>query len=137
MKNNWSLCRIGKEYSFSAAHKLPKVHENHQCYRLHGHNYKVEVELRGEIAALNGFCMNLDFAQIDEHMKPIIKTLDHHYLNDIEGLENPTAEIIAEWILNKLNAQLSIYFSVTVWETPKCWAQVVNRDGYWQKEHRE
>ena len=133
----WDLCRIGKEYAFEAAHMLPKVPEWHKCHRLHGHNYKVEIEVRGEIAAKDGFCNNLDFADIDQQVKPIIDRLDHQYLNDIPGLENPTAENIAAYLLKEINATRSIFFSVKVWETPKCWAMVVNREGLFARQHKE
>jgi 6-pyruvoyltetrahydropterin/6-carboxytetrahydropterin synthase len=132
----WELCRIAKEYAFEAAHMLPKVSEHHKCHRLHGHNYKVEVELRGEIAG-DGFCNNRDFADIDDQVKPIIARLDHRYLNDIEGLENPTAENIAAYLLKEINAERSIFFSVKVWETPKCWAMVINKDGLFRAGHKE
>lgn len=131
----WQLCRIGKTYKFSAAHRLPLVPVSHKCNRLHGHNYKVEVEIRGEIAQKDGFCGNVDFFEIDNEMKPILETLDHHYLNDIDGLENPTAELIAKWILNKYPR--AILFSVKVWEEEDCWAMVVNNEGIYRGEHRE
>lgn len=137
MKQAWQLCRIGRTYRFEAAHQLPKVPEWHKCRRLHGHNYRVEIELRNEIAPVNGFCGNYDFFDIDKIINPIIEQLDHRLLNEVEGLENPTAELIAQWILDKANAELSMFFSVKVWETDDCWAQVVNKDGWWQKEHRE
>lgn len=137
MMKSWQLCRIGKQYSFSAAHRLPNVPEWHKCHNLHGHNYMVEIEIRGEIAPKDGFCNNTDFFDVDGNIKPIIDRLDHKYLNDIEGLENPTAEIIASWILTELNKTCAIYWGVTVWETPKCWAQVINQDGWYQKEHRD
>ncbi len=133
--SSWQLARIGKQYSFSAAHMLPKVGDGHPCKRLHGHNYIVEVEIRGEIAPKDGFCSNIDFLEVDRLMKPIIEKLDHHYLNEIPGLENPTAEHIAAWILDKY--PVKYLFSVTVWETPKCWAQVVNSEGMYKKGHRE
>ncbi len=135
MKDTWPLCRIGKQYHFSAAHYLPKVHDGHPCKRMHGHNYVVEVEIRNEISPIDGFCGNIDFYKVDEVMNPLIKRLDHRTLNDIPGLENPTAELIAKWILD--NYEPAILFSVKVWETPKCYAQVINRDGYFQKAHRE
>lgn len=131
----WALARIGKQYAFSAAHQLLKVADGHPCKRLHGHNYIVEIEVRGEIAPKDGFCSNIDFLEVDRLMKPIIEELDHHFLNDIPGLENPTAELIAAWILNKY--PVKYLYSVTVWETPKCWAQVVNADGFYNREHRE
>ena len=131
----WQLARIGKQYAFSAAHKLPLVPEWHPCNRLHGHNYIVEVEIRGEIAPKDGFCANIDFLDVDKAMKPIIEQLDHHFLNEIPGLENPTAELIAAWILDKY--PVKYLYSVTVWETPKCWAQVINAEGMYQRSHRD
>lgn len=135
--NTWPLCRIGKTYSFEAAHRLPLVPEHHKCHRLHGHNYRVEIEIRGEIAKKDGFCANVDFFDLDDAMAGILAQVDHRYLNEVPGLENPTAEHIAAWILAQLNKARAIYFSVRVWETDDCWAQVVNRDGWYQKEHRE
>ena len=132
---DWQLCRIGKQYSFSAAHQLPCVPDGHPCKRLHGHNYIVELEVRGEIAPKDGFCANLDFMEVDKYMKPIIDQLDHHFLNEIPGLENPTAELIAAWILDKYSVKY--LYSVKVWETPKCWAQVINAQGMYPKEHRD
>jgi len=133
----WELCRIGREYSFSAAHWLPKVHEGHKCARMHGHNYVVEVEYRGEIAAKDGFCGNLDFADVDDQVRPVIDRLDHRCLNEIAGLENPTAENIAAYLLKEINATRSIFFSVKVWETQRCWAMVVNKDGLFRAAHKE
>ena len=129
---DWQLSRIGKEYNFCAAHKLPKVAPNHQCARLHGHNYVVEVEIRGEIVP-NGFCNGVDFAVIDKEFKPLIDQLDHQYLNDF--IENPTAENIALWFME--NVKTKIYYSIKVWETPKCWAMVVASEGLFKKVHRE
>jgi 6-pyruvoyltetrahydropterin/6-carboxytetrahydropterin synthase len=131
----WQMCRIGKEYSFSAAHHLPKVPQGHPCHNVHGHNYIVVVEIRGEISPKDGFCSNIDFLEVDRLMKPIIEKLDHKYLNTIVGLDNPTAENIAAWILEQY--PVKYVFSVTVWETPKCWATVVNSEGFFPKEHRE
>lgn len=135
MKQKWQLCRIGKQYSFSAAHQLPLVPDGHPCKRLHGHNYVVQVEFRGEIAPKDGFCGNLDFADLDKVVKPIIERLDHQFLNDF--IPNPTAELIAAYFLTEINKERSIYHSVTVWETPKCYAMVINDEGWYQKEHRE
>jgi 6-pyruvoyltetrahydropterin/6-carboxytetrahydropterin synthase len=135
MKANWQLARIGKQYAFSAAHHLPKVASGHPCKRMHGHNYLVEVEFRGEIAPKDGFCGNLDYADMDSDVKPVIEKLDHRLLNDF--IDNPTAELIAAHILACINSQRSIYYSVKVWETPKCWAMVVNPDGYFHPAHRD
>ena len=135
MLKPWQLSRIGKRYHFSAAHMLPKVAEHHPCRRMHGHNYMVDLELRGEIAPKDGFCGNIDFFQLDEKMRPILEALDHRTLNDVPGLENPTAELIAQWILEHFRP--AILWSVTVWETPECWATAINSAGLFAKEHRE
>lgn len=133
MKRNWQYSRIGRIYTFSAAHRLLRMPQDHQCYRLHGHNYRVEVEIRGDTFEPNGFCAGLDFAQVDRLMNPIIKMLDHQYLNDI--LENPTAENIAEWILKAPKTQY--LHSVKVWETDRCWAMAVNGEGLYHAVHKE
>lgn len=128
--------RIGKEYHFSAAHSLPCVAEDHPCHRVHGHNYVVEVEIRGDIKEgghrNSGFCNGVDFVWCDSIIKPLIEKLDHRMLN--EFIQNPTAENIAQWFLD--NAQPAIFYSVKVWETPKCWAMAVNADGVFPKIHR-
>lgn len=137
IKDQWKLCRIGREYSFEAAHRLPYVPAGHKCSRLHGHSYRVMLEVRGEIAPVDGFCSNVDFAQLDLLMKPILEKLDHQTLNEIQGLSNPTAEMIAQWIMDEINKNRAILFSVTVHETARCWAMVVNKDGVYKPEHRE
>ena len=125
--NKWKHARIGKQYSFSASHQLLDTGiENHQCSRLHGHNYIVEIEVRGEVSPKTGWIV--DFAMIDRIIKPLIDKLDHNHLNDI--IDNPTAENIAQWVMD--NHTPHFIFSVKVWETPKCWAQVVNIDGLWK-----
>lgn len=135
-KQAWQYTRIGKEYAFSAAHKLTKVPDWHPCARLHGHNYLVEVEVRGDVSERNGFCNGLDFADIDKDVKPVIEKLDHQFLNDF--IENPTAERIAQYILDEVYANSTRYlYSVKVWETPKCWAMVVNPDGLFHRVHKE
>ena len=124
--------RICKIYTFSASHLLPNVPDWHKCKRLHGHNYKVEIEARGEINENFGWV--IDFGDIDDNMKPILDELDHHHLNDIPGLENPTAEVLAHWILGKY--PIKYVFRVRVWETDRCWADAINADGQWPRELR-
>lgn len=129
---NWKLTRIGKTYSFSAAHWITGVSDTHPCSVVHGHNYTIEVEVRGETNPRTGMVM--DFHTIDGHFKPLIDQLDHTTLNDHEGLKNPTAENIAHWFLDRVT--LKAFFSVKVWETDKCWAMAV-QDGLFKKSHRE
>ena len=102
---------IHKLYRFEAAHRLPKVAPGHKCARLHGHSYRVEVHVRGHL--IDGMVM--DFAALDAVAKPLIERLDHRTLNEIEGLSNPTAEVLAVWLWERL--QVPGLRRVTVWET--------------------
>lgn len=88
--------QIFKEFMFEAAHRLPCVPEGHKCSRLHGHSYRVELHIRGPIDPDQGWVT--DFADINEAFAPVHDVLDHHYLNEVEGLENPTSENVARWI---------------------------------------
>src|SRR4051812_26893989 len=107
--------QIFKEFTFEAAHLLPYVPEGHKCGRLHGHSYRVEVHLSGEVDPLLGWIV--DFADVKDVVKPIIDRLDHYYLNDIEGLENPTSENLARWIWQQLVADLPALARILVRET--------------------
>ncbi|MAE67644.1 MAG: 6-carboxytetrahydropterin synthase QueD [Phycisphaeraceae bacterium] len=106
---------IYKEFTFEAAHRLPNVPPGHKCGRLHGHSFKAIVHVSGPIGDDSGWVM--DFADIKRLFEPIRDQLDHHYLNEIEGLENPTSEIIARWIWQRLRADLANLSSVVVNET--------------------
>lgn len=106
---------IYKEFSFDAAHYLPKVPEGHKCRNMHGHTYSVKVVIEG---AINKDGWVQDFGDIKKIVKPIISKLDHSLLNEIEGLENPTAEILAVWIWEKLIEGLPGLARIEVKETP-------------------
>ena len=94
---------------------LPNVPEQHKCRRLHGHSFRIAVHVEGDIAAESGWVM--DFADISKAFQPIFEILDHRYLNDIEGLENPTSENIARWIWDKLEGKLPGLAAVQIKET--------------------
>lgn len=104
-----------KEFIFEAAHRLPHVPEGHKCGRLHGHSFLVRIYVSGEVNPLTGWV--IDFSEIKDAFMPIYDTLDHHYLNDIEGLENPTSEILAMWIWKKLKPSLPCLSKVKIKET--------------------
>ena len=89
---------IFKEFTFEAAHRLPMVPPEHKCARLHGHSFRVAIHARGTVDEQLGWFM--DFAAVQAAFKPLHAQLDHHYLNEIEGLENPTSENLARWIFN-------------------------------------
>lgn len=95
---------IFKVFTLEAAHRLPNVPTGHKCARLHGHSFRIELHVSGEPGADTGWIM--DFGDIKAAFKPIYDRLDHHYLNDIEGLENPTSERLAIWIWQQLKPAL-------------------------------
>jgi 6-pyruvoyl tetrahydropterin synthase/QueD family protein len=106
---------IFKEFTFEAAHRLPFVPAGHKCHRLHGHSFRAEVHVAGEVDPLTGWI--LDFADIKAAFKPLHDQLDHNYLNEIEGLENPTSENLAAWIWLRLEGVLPGVSRVVVRET--------------------
>ena len=106
---------IFREFSFEAAHRLPNVPAGHKCARLHGHSFRVEVRVRGEVRSEPGWVM--DFAEIKAIFAPIYAQLDHNYLNDVPGLDNPTSERLAIWIWDALKPALPLLSRVVVHET--------------------
>ena len=104
-----------KEFSFEAAHLLPEVPEGHKCRRLHGHSFHVRVTVRGALDARLGWVM--DFAELKRAWQPLHEALDHRYLNEIPGLENPTSERLAQWIWRRLAPVLPGLAAIEVRET--------------------
>jgi 6-pyruvoyltetrahydropterin/6-carboxytetrahydropterin synthase len=100
---------------FEAAHRLPNVPDGHKCARLHGHSWKGVIYVAGTIGEETGWIM--DYGEIKRIFAPIYEQLDHHYLNDIEGLENPTSEVLARWIWNHLKSDLPALSRVVIEET--------------------
>lgn len=107
--------QIFKEFTFEAAHRLPFVPADHKCHRLHGHSFRVEVHVGGEVDASTGWIV--DFADIKTAFKPLYNQLDHNYLNEIDGLENPTSENLAVWIWDRLEEMLPGLSRIIVRET--------------------
>jgi 6-pyruvoyltetrahydropterin/6-carboxytetrahydropterin synthase len=114
---------IFKEFGFEAAHLLPNVPEGHKCARLHGHSFRVAVHVEGELEPGTGWVM--DFAEVSAAFAPLHDQLDHRYLNEVVGLENPTSEILAAWIWERLVVALPGLTQVVVRET--CTAGAVYR----------
>jgi len=110
------IVEVFKEFTIDCAHSLPNVPDGHKCKNVHGHTYKIRVVLKGELDPLLGWVY--DFALIKAAFEPTKEMLDHKYINDIEGLENPTAENLAIWIWNRLASQLKPLYEVWVFETP-------------------
>jgi 6-pyruvoyltetrahydropterin/6-carboxytetrahydropterin synthase len=112
--------KIYKDFTFESAHKLPHVPDGHKCGRLHGHSYKVRLHFVGCANNLNGWF--IDFSDIKKDFKPLLELLDHNYLNDIDGLENPTAENLAKWIFTRVSKGSKYIYQVEVMETCTCGA---------------
>lgn len=109
------IAEIYKDFHFEAAHRLPNVPEGHKCARLHGHSFHVRLCLRGSTGEQSGWVM--DFSDIKTVFKPVLEQLDHYYLNDIPGLENPTSEHLARWIWQRLSVDLPQLHAVEIKET--------------------
>ena len=107
--------RLIREFRFEAAHLLPHVPAGHKCARLHGHSFKIEVAVSGPVDPHTGWF--LDYSVVDEAFFPLLDVLDHHYLNDVEGLENPTSELLARFIWERLKPALPSLERVVVHET--------------------
>jgi 6-pyruvoyltetrahydropterin/6-carboxytetrahydropterin synthase len=106
-------CTVFKEFSFEAAHRLPNVPPGHKCERLHGHSFRVELHVRGPVGKTSGWVV--DFSELSAAFAPLYAVLDHNYLNDVEGLANPTSENLARWIWQRL--KISGLLKVLVRET--------------------
>lgn len=107
--------QLFKEFTFEAAHLLPNVPAGHKCARLHGHSFEVTVHVEGDVDPVYGWVV--DFGDIKAAVKPVIARLDHYYLNEIQGLENPTSENLAMWIWDEVKEALPIVSAVQVKET--------------------
>ncbi len=116
---------LRKTFQFEAAHRLPLLPDTHKCSRLHGHSFRVEITVEGECDPQLGWLV--DYADLARLFAPLAQRLDHRYLNDIEGLENPTSEAIARWIWDRLRPDLPLLASVEVAET--CRSACVYRGG--------
>lgn len=112
---------IVRTFTFEAAHRLPNVPNGHKCHRLHGHSFSVDVAVAGPIGETSGWVM--DFADIKAAWAPLHDALDHRYLNEVDGLENPTSELLATWIWSRLLPALPGLSRIVVAET--CTARVV------------
>ena len=106
---------IFKEFTFESAHRLPHVPDGHKCGRLHGHSFKVAIHLSGDLDPHTGWIR--DFSEIKAIFKPLYERLDHNYLNDIPGLENPTSEVLAKFIWAELKPLLPELSAIRIHET--------------------
>ena len=107
---------IYKEFSFDSAHFLPLVPEGHKCRNMHGHTYKLKVYIKGQPDTQFGWIM--DFKELKDVVGPVIDQLDHKLINEIKGLENPTAENITIWIWQQIKPLLPLLSKIELHETP-------------------
>jgi 6-pyruvoyltetrahydropterin/6-carboxytetrahydropterin synthase len=107
---------LTKDYRFEAAQTLPKVPPAHKCGQMHGHSFLIEISIEGEVNPDTGWIY--DHAEISKAMNPLVELLDHAYLNEIPGLENPTIELMAAWFWQKLAPQVPGLAEIVIHETP-------------------
>lgn len=107
---------IYKQFSFDSAHFLPAVPEGHKCGNMHGHTYSLTVFIEGMPEKKSGWI--IDYGDLKKVIKPIIDQLDHHLLNEIPGLENPTSENLSIWLWNKIKPLLPNLIKIELKETP-------------------
>lgn len=107
---------IYKEFSFDSAHFLPNVPDGHKCKEMHGHTYRLKVFIKGELDPELGWIM--DFKDLKEALLPVIEQLDHKLINNIKGLQNPTAENITIWIWKQIRPSLPLLSRIELYETP-------------------
>lgn len=112
MRNRMDIFKI---FSLESAHRLPQVPPGHKCARVHGHSFRVEIHVTGPIVAKQGWVM--DFADVGAAFRPLFEQLDHHYLNDVPGLDNPTSENLAVWIWDRLKPRLPALSRIVIHET--------------------
>lgn len=117
---------IFKTFTLESAHRLPNVPAGHKCARVHGHSFRIEIHVSGAVDAHSGWVM--DFADIRAAFDPLFQRLDHHYLNDVPGLDNPTSENLARWIWRELKPRLGQLSRVIVHETCTSGAQYDGND---------
>lgn len=109
------IVELTKKFTFEAAHRLPNTPEGHKCRRLHGHSFTIELLVKGEVDPESGWL--IDFADISAAWQPLHAQLDHYYLNEVPGLENPTSENLSRWIWERLDGTLPYLSAVIVHET--------------------
>lgn len=126
------IIEITRRYELIAGHYLPNVPPTHKCRRPHGHNYEIEVSIQGPLDRTLAWVM--DYWDLDAIIEPILAKLDHRMLNEIPFLENPTAEVIANWFFDKLKNEVPMKTTISkvrVFETKDCIATIINDGKPW------
>lgn len=115
MSHDRAPYELSREFSFEASHRLPRAPDDSKCARLHGHSWRVEVRIEGDLDTTRGWVH--DFDDIARAFEPIHRILDHRHLNDVEGLDNPTSELLARWIWERLVPEVPGLSAIVVHET--------------------
>jgi 6-pyruvoyltetrahydropterin/6-carboxytetrahydropterin synthase len=113
--SNARRMEIFRAFTIEAAHRLPNVPPGHKCARLHGHSFRIELRVGGPIDPASGWVM--DFADLKSAFAPVFEQLDHRYLNEVPGLENPTSENLARWIWQAMTERVPHLTEVVIHET--------------------
>lgn len=108
--------QLTKSFTFEAAQTLPNAPEGHKCRLMHGHSFKLEINVEGKVDPETGWVY--DHAKISAAVGPLIDLLDHSYVNEIEGLENPTIENMCAWFWRKIEPQCPGLYEIVLHETP-------------------
>lgn len=106
---------IFRVFHLQCARRLPALPEAHPCSRVHGHSFRIELTLDGELDPVLGWVV--DFADIGRAWQTVHDALDHRCLNDIDGLDNPTSERLAIWLWDRLKPTLPGLSQLKVMET--------------------
>lgn len=109
------IVRLSKSFHFEAAHSLPTFPPGHKCRRLHGHSFRFDVIVEGDVEEKKGYL--IDYGEIKAAVGPIVDQLDHYHLNEIEGLSNPTAENLARWLWQRIKPNLPLLARIVLHET--------------------
>lgn len=118
--------KLYRAFTFDSAHRLPNLPPTHRCSNLHGHTYRAEIHVESELVP--GYDWVVDFGDIKAIVEPVVKELDHCYLNEIPGLENPTSENICKWLWSRIHPKLPILTKIVVQESPDSAAIYVGDD---------
>jgi 6-pyruvoyltetrahydropterin/6-carboxytetrahydropterin synthase len=110
---------LRREFRFEAAHHLPHAPVGHPCRRMHGHSYRFVLVVAGPVQEPSGWVV--DFGELKTAAEPLLETLDHRLLNEVPGLENPTCEVLAQWIWERVEPRLPLLSEVLTSETPRTW----------------
>lgn len=107
---------LKQHFQIESARFLPQLPKSHPCARLHGHSFKIILTLTGDLDPNLGWV--IDYNEIQAKMKPLLEQIDHRVLNEVEGLQNPTSELLAKWIFDRAQPALPMLVKVMVAETP-------------------